>query len=735
MTKIGEKIASTEEDSMDTGKENLIFGLDIGTRSVVGTVGYRTSAREFVAVAQSVRFHETRAMLDGQIHDIGAVAATIGEVKRELENKTHTRLTGVCIAAAGRVLKTRQVRIDYDLEGEAVIDNGMIHTMELMGVEKASDVLRREEKGGGNYFCVGYSVTKYYLGDVAIMNLEGHKGTAIGADLLATFLPRDVTDGLYAATDRAGLEVINLTLEPIAAINIAIPQKFRLLNLALVDVGAGTSDICITSEGSVTAYGMIPRAGDYLTESVMQKYLVEFKTAEDMKIGISGKKKKISYKDIIGSKVSVPVEDLKATLNDPMKELAKMIADKIKELNGGKSPSAVFLVGGGGKTPGFTDMIAAALKIPTERVALRGAEVLGEVRFLEEDVKKDPMLVTPIGICLNYYEQNNNFIFARVNGELLRLYDNGHLTVMDAAMGIGIDTSSLFPRRGDGVSFTFNGKSRVVRGEAGEGAVIKVNGQQGSIATPIVRGDEIVITPSTKGTPAEVSVESLAEGARSICFIVNGRKVAAPRLLLVNGREAEPGMMVTNGDQIEEADYYTAGRLLEYMDVTAVGTISINNVPALPQDKVYENFSIDFELAGEDSLLDNQGEMMQDVSGVEADEEPVETVQTVENTGVSDITAVPETSKPEEKKPEEDKPAVAEKAPAAGPHNITVVVNGLPVALTGKDVYRLVDVLDVYPSFDTKNPQGDRAVIRINGADSDFIHELYGGERIDLYWE
>lgn len=126
---------------------------------------------------------------------------------------------------------------------------------------------------------------------------------------------------------------------------------------------------------------------------------------------------------------------------------------------------------------------------------------------------------------------------------------------------------------------------------------------------------------------------------------------------------------------------------------------------------------------------------MQDVSGVEADEEPAETVQTVENTGVSDITAEPDTSKPEEKKPEEDKPAVAEKAPAAGPHNITVVVNGLPVALTGKDVYRLVDVLDVYPSFDTKNPQGDRAVIRINGADSDFIHELYGGERIDLYWE
>ncbi len=719
---------------MDTGKENLIFGLDIGTRSIVGTVGYRTSAREFVAVAQSVRFHETRAMLDGQIHDIGAVAATIGEVKRELENKIGKRLTGVCIAAAGRVLKTRQVRIDYDLEGEAVIDNGMIHTMELMGVEKASDVLRREEKAGGNYFCVGYSVTRYYLGDVAIMNLEGHKGTAIGADLLATFLPRDVTDGLYAATDRAGLEVINLTLEPIAAINIAIPQKFRLLNLALVDVGAGTSDICITSEGSVTAYGMIPKAGDFLTESIMQKYLVEFKTAEDMKIGISGKKKKITYKDIIGSKVNVAVEDLKSTINDPMKELAKMIADKIKELNGGKSPSAVFLVGGGGKTPGFTDMIAAALKIPAERVALRGAEVLGEVRFVEENIRKDPMLVTPIGICLNYYEQNNNFIFARVNGELLRLYDNGHLTVMDAAMGIGIDTGSLFPRRGDGVSFTFNGKSRLVRGEAGDAAVIKVNGTPGSIATPVVRGDEIVITPSTKGTPAEVSVESLAEGARSICFNVNGRKVAAPRLLLVNGVEAQPGQMVADGDNIEEADYYTAGRLFEYMDIEVVGTISINNVPALASDKVYENFSIDFELAGDDSELDNHEEMLQDVSGVEAEEEEQESGKPLENTGDAgprNFFMSDEKVTSAEKSGQEE----SSKQKPAGSQNITVIVNNTPVSLKGKDLFRLVDVLDVYPSFDTKNPKGDKAIIRINGEDTDFIHEIYQGDRIDLRWE
>ena len=54
-----------------------VFGLDIGTRNVVGTVGYRTEDEKFTVIAQYIKEHETRAMLDGQIHDIGRVARTV----------------------------------------------------------------------------------------------------------------------------------------------------------------------------------------------------------------------------------------------------------------------------------------------------------------------------------------------------------------------------------------------------------------------------------------------------------------------------------------------------------------------------------------------------------------------------------------------------------------------------------------------------------------------------------
>ena len=59
-----------------------------------------------------------------------------------------------------------------------------------------------------------------------------------------------------------------------------------------------------------------------------------------------------------------------------VEHMTKQVADKIKELNGGKPVSAVFVVGGGGKISGYTESLAAQLGIPKERVALRGKKSL-----------------------------------------------------------------------------------------------------------------------------------------------------------------------------------------------------------------------------------------------------------------------------------------------------------------------------------------------------------------------
>ena len=364
----------------------LVFGLDIGTRNVVGTVGYKTE-NEFVVVAQYMLEHETRAMLDGQIHDIGRVGHTIAKVKEELESQIGQELTEVCIAAAGRVLKTVTTNISYDFPEETVVTGEDIHTLDLLGIEKAQSILKEMNDTRYKFYCVGYSVMKYFLNDEPFSSLESHKAERISEDIIVTFLPEDVVDGLYSACNLAGLEVANMTLEPIAAINVAIPEAFRMLNIALVDVGAGTSDISITRDGSIIAYGMIPFAGDEITEMLVQHYLVDFKTAEHIKLG-SGSEKEIEFKDIMSISHTIPAKEVWDITEELVDRITTSVAEKIKALNGDKSVSATFVVGGGGKIHGFTEMLADKLGLPHERVALRGEEVLQEVHFEQTDIQK-----------------------------------------------------------------------------------------------------------------------------------------------------------------------------------------------------------------------------------------------------------------------------------------------------------------------------------------------------------
>ncbi|HOO27984.1 MAG TPA: cell division protein FtsA, partial [Lachnospiraceae bacterium] len=162
---------------MADGKKNpgqLVFGLDIGTRSIVGTVGYTTES-VFHVIAQSVKEHETRAMLDGQIHDIEKVGKTILEVKKNLEEKIGKNLNEVCIAAAGRVLKTITTQTVLDFGGETVVDAEHVYTLEMLGVEKAYEEFQEQNDSDMRFYCVGYTVVKYFLNNYPISTLEHHK--------------------------------------------------------------------------------------------------------------------------------------------------------------------------------------------------------------------------------------------------------------------------------------------------------------------------------------------------------------------------------------------------------------------------------------------------------------------------------------------------------------------------------------------------------------------------------
>lgn len=722
-----------------------VFGLDIGTRNVVGTVGYRTEDEEFVVVAQHIKQHETRAMLDGQIHDIARVARTIGSVKTELEKQIGQPLTEVCIAAAGRVLKTVTTHVEYEYAEESVVTGEDTHTLNLLGIEKAQEILKENNDTKYKFYCVGYSVVKYYLNDEPFISLEDHKATKIGEDIIVTFLPEDVVDGLYAAVGHVGLNVANMTLEPIAAINVAIPENFRMLNIALVDVGAGTSDISLTRDGSIIAYGMIPCAGDELTEVLVQYFLVDFKTAEAMKLA-STTEKEVTYKDIMSISHTIPSEEVWEVLKPVVDKIATDVAAKIKELNGDKTVSACFVVGGGGKVHGFTEKLAEQLDLPEERVALRGEEVLSEVIFQQEDIEKDPLLVTPIGICLNYYEQKNNFIMVRFNGERLKLYDNNRLTIVDAALQAGFPNDQLFPKRGMPINFTVNGAHRIARGEAGEPAIVTMNGKPAHINTPLEPNCEIEIEPSTAGDAAVYTIGQLEEYTKSsITFQINGYPVVCPKFFQVNG-SLEPGSYeIQEGDEIETRNFYTVSQIADFMDLVVDDEreILVNNREASMDTLVYENFSVEwyekdfdssvFQSHKSYSLEEEEREKEKKEQELEASSKEEAFGEASEGEDTSEIAVNEEEGLLTEQTQAESVPE-EEIEPQPQTTMIVVYVNGEAVELMGKDSYIFVDIFDRI-TFDLQAGKGRAIATLINGRDAQFSEQIFDGDQIELYWK
>ena len=681
----------------------LVFGLDIGTRSIVGTVGYKKD-ENFIVVAQSSREHETRAMMDGQIHDIEKVAQTINAVKENLEEKLSRKLDKVCIAAAGRVLKTIQIHSEYDLKEERTVTEEDIFTLHSIAIEDAYKEFLNKNKIEMKFYCVGSSAVRYYLNDFSITKLKNHKAKMIGVDLIATFLPDDVVDGLYKAVELTGLEVANLTLEPIAAIQLAIPEKFRLLNIALVDVGAGTSDISITKDGSIIAIGMIPVAGDILTEVVANHCMVDFNTAEQIKRN-EHNKETIEYEDIMGLKQTISSNELGVIIESQVIHMTEMVAEKIKELNGGKSVGAVFVVGGGGIIPGYTKTLSEKLGISSERVALRGKEVMQNIIFEDQELKKNSLLVTPIGICLNFYEQNNNFIYVSFNEERVKLYNNQKLTVMDAAMQTNFPSNGFFPKSGKELNFELNGKSRMLRGDMGEAAYITVNNQIANLHTSIKENDIIFINESTAGEAAKLTIGQLPEYKSTLKVIINNISVHLPKFASVNGTLKSSYYDINENDKILILDYYTISQIKKFMDITTEknSICMVNNKQADEDTKVYENFDVKWEIeqpCKQKEQLDVDLEKQSDFSGKQKYDTIEQSGWVEKQDNISDM--------------------------------ISVTVNSNMVTMSGKDKYVFVDVFN-YITFDLSKPQGI-IVIKINGSDAGYMEELKNGDVLEIYW-
>lgn len=678
---------ATPQAKRPAGSSEPIFALDIGTRSIIGIVGIQEN-EAFRVLAVEREEHTERAMVDGQIEDIEAVAATAGRVRASLEEKLGLSLTNVCVAAAGRALKTQRATYEIALDSKEPIRNQQVLELEMGAIQQASGEIQESiSQGDPSLYCVGHSVVRYLLDGYPISTLLSHRGKRASVEIIATFLPGEVVESLYTTMSKIGLSVGSITLEPIAAMNAIIPKELRMLNLALVDIGAGTSDIALSSGGSVTAYTMATVAGDEITETIVREYLVDFETAEQVKLCLSAGTEEIGYQDILGFSYTLAPQTLAEAIAPAVENLCSVISSKILEVNE-KPPAAVFMVGGGSQLPGLCKLVAKKLGVEENKVAVGGNNYIKRMVVAEENIS-GPEFATPIGIAITAVmtRERNSFSIS-LNGKQIRLFKNGPMTVMDLLLMNGYRHSQIIGRSGQSVTFELNGQKRVFRGGYPVAAIITVNGQPASISTPLGAEDKVQVVDAVQGIDAQPTVGDVVEHWNSLGVTLNGVDIQAGTVVLVNGQPADQAQPIHNLDVVELRQVETLG------DLCAQAGLDPEEYRFLVNDE------------GEDASWQLcQGD---DIRYYRAPAEPAPQPQP---------------------SPEPPRQPVAE-----GP-SFWITLNGSRVELFPKGdgtPYLFIDMLN-FVDIDPTKPQGD-IVLELNGRNASYLEAVSEGDTVNIHW-
>lgn len=541
--------------------DELVFSLDIGTRSVVGIVAETTDDGLHILDYEQIE-HPGRAMTDGQVEDIKAVSLTIAKVKSTLEARLGVTLRSVAVAAAGRTLKTVRTKLERELPSNSAIDRDFVLGMESEAIEQAQQTIQNNDAPASmRFYFVGYSIVAYTMDSLAVSSLIGHTATKATVELIAAFLPFSVIESLYAAVESCALSVVSLTLEPIAAMNVLIPPELRLLNLALVDIGAGTSDIAICREGAVCAYEMATIAGDELTESIIKTCLVNFETAERLKRELGGEEATLEYDDVLYIHHQLSRRELLASIEPSVDLLAKTIAERILLCNS-DVPAAVFVIGGGSQIPGLGEKLASYLKLDPSRISAGKPRPLRGVAS-DFDVLSGPEFVTPIGIALtSVTQQSFQFWGVSVNGKPLKLLITREMRMIDLLLMAGYQTTQILGRAGRNLLFYLDGEQQLVKGTLPEHARLSCNEKEASVDTLIYPGDRITFTPAINGEDAVLCLGDVC--SESLCGMVQlcSHPYRIGTWADINGRYAPVDTVLEPQDHINSHRVLTLGELL-----------------------------------------------------------------------------------------------------------------------------------------------------------------------------
>jgi cell division protein FtsA len=373
----------------------IIVGLDIGTTKIAVIVGRKNEfgKLEILGYGKVPSIGVKR----GVVSNIENTIQSIKEAVAEASRKSGVEIQFVNVGIAGQHIKSLQhrgsmIRNQTDTEiSQQDIDN-LCQSMFNLNMNPGEEILEVVPQE--------FSVD----GEHGIRQPKGMSGHSLEANFHIIIGQTAAAKNIYKCVRRAGLEVVELILEPIASAEAVLSDEEKEAGVVLVDIGGGTSDIAIFHEGIIRHTAVIPLGGEIITEDVKEGCSIIKKHAEELKIkfgsALASENKEEEIVAIPGLRGRPPKEislkNLASIIQARMEEIIEHIFYEIK--NSGyerKLIGGIVLTGGGAQMKHVAQL--------TEFVTGLDTRIGYPNEYLAKNVPPEmasPMFATSIGLVL-----------------------------------------------------------------------------------------------------------------------------------------------------------------------------------------------------------------------------------------------------------------------------------------------------------------------------------------------
>ncbi len=392
---------------MSTRKENLIVGLDIGTTKICCIVGNMTDdGLEIVGIGTS----PSKGLRKGVVINIESTVEAIQKAIREAELMAGCEIKSVFAGIAGGHIK------GLNSQGVIAIKNREVTEEDLQRVIDAAKAIAipmdRE---------VLHILPQEFIIDDqdGIREPLGMSGVRLEAKVHIVTGAVASAQNIVKSCNRAGVDVADIVLEQLASAEAVLSPDEKELGVALVDLGGGTSDIAIFSEGAIKHTSVLSIGGDHLTNDIAVGLRTPMAEAEKIKqaygcclTSMVGKDETIEVPSVGGREPRILSRQLLAEILEPrVEEIFSLVnRELIKSGYGELIASGVVITGGSSILPGMPELAEQVFNLPVRRG--NPTDIGGLI-----DVVNSPIYATGVGL-VKYGSQNtqtHNFRIGEAN--------------------------------------------------------------------------------------------------------------------------------------------------------------------------------------------------------------------------------------------------------------------------------------------------------------------------------